>query len=568
VGLQQGRQVGEQGVSSNYWSSTTNANNSGNAWNVNFNNGNVNNNNKTNSYYVRAVRAGKCSLLSFASVYRFFFDCRRRKRGTINAIKFEIDLLENLFSLALDLQKGSYQPSRSVCFVTTRPKNREIFAADFRDRVVHHLVVDELEKIWEPRFIFDSFSSRSGKGIHMAAKRLQQFMLKATCNRKKTAWFLQLDIRSFFMGIDKDILFNIFEQDSAYASDSEKNTLLYLLHRIIFHDCTKNFYYKGNIAMLDMIPAHKSLFKIPGGQGLPIGNLTSQFFANVYLNKLDQYIKHQLKCRYYLRYVDDFILVSQNREQLADWYHRIETFLTTQLALSLKPGSRIKRVSDGADFLGYIIRPNYMLVRKRVVNNLKSRLAEFRSEMVKKEGIANIEVEKYAMNPEKVYKLQQVLSSYLGHFKHANTWKLVHHIFARHTWLREYFFFIKGRFFYKFKHKGMFRTLRSQVNFFRYRLPFTILFFQVGKYVEIYGKDAQMLSKPFHIKIKQNYRGMDYGAGFPQWRLRNFMEKTLALGKHVAKINQSEIPGVYVRERYVYELYRLAEKEMKIDNPF
>ncbi|MCD4718779.1 MAG: DUF1566 domain-containing protein [Desulfobacula sp.] len=145
-GSQQAVKSGSE-VSSNYWSSTTNANNSGNAWNVNFNNGNVNNNNKSNSYYVRAVRGGKCSLLSWASVYRAYMDCRRRKRGTINALKFEVDVLENLFSLALDLQKGSYQPSRSVCFVTTRPKNREIFAADFRDRVVHHLIIYELEKI-------------------------------------------------------------------------------------------------------------------------------------------------------------------------------------------------------------------------------------------------------------------------------------------------------------------------------------------------------------------------------------------------------------------------------------
>ncbi len=294
-------------MSSYYWSSTTNANNSGNAWNVNFNNGNVNNNNKSNSYYVRAVRAGKCSLLSWASVYRAFLDCRRHKQGTINALKFEMDLLDNLSSLALELQKGSYQPSRSVCFVATRPKNREIFAADFRDRVVHHLVVRQLEKIWEPRFIFDSYASRSGKGVHAAAKRLQQFMGKATCSRKKTAWFLQLDLRSFFMSIDKEILFHIFEQGLEAVDDPEKNTLLYLLYRIIFHDCTRNYSFKGKRAMLDMIPDHKTLFKIPNGKGLPIGNLTSQFFANVYLDKLDQYVKHQLKCRYYIRYVDDCV---------------------------------------------------------------------------------------------------------------------------------------------------------------------------------------------------------------------------------------------------------------------
>jgi len=553
-------------VSSNYWSSTTNANNSGNAWNVNFNNGNVNNNNKSNNYYVRAVRAGKCSLLSWASVYSAFLDCRRRKQGTINALKFEMDLLDNLSGLALELQKGSYLPSRSVCFVTTRPKNREIFAADFRDRVVHHLLVSRLEKIWEPRFIFDSYASRSGKVVHTAAKRLQQFMRKATCSRKKTAWFLQLDIRSFFMSIDKDILFNIFEKGLDPGDDPEKNGLLYLLHRIIFHDCTQNFSFKGNKAMLKMIPDHKSLFKIAHGKGLPIGNLTSQFFANVYLDKLDQYVKHQLKCRYYVRYVDDFIFVSQNREDLADWHAKVEIFLDKQLALGIKPGSRIKRVSESADFLGYIIRPDYMLARKLVVNNLKSRLADFEAGMVITKKIANRAVHVFSMKPETVYALKQVISSYLGHFKHANTWNLVHHIFKRHAWLAEYFFFVNGRLLNRFKHKGAFKTLRSQVIFFRYRLPFTVLFFQVGKYYEIYGDDVIELSTPFHLKINHPCRGMEYGAGFPRRRLSSFVEKTLGLGRNVARIDQDEIPGAHVRERYVCELYKLAEQDMKTDH--
>ena len=132
-------------MSSYYWSSTTNANNTNNAWHVNFNNGNDNNNNKSSSYYVRAVRGGKCSLLSFSSLFGAYLVCRKRKRSTINALSFEYRLLDNLFKLALELQKGTYRPSRSVCFVTTTPKMREIFAADFRDRIVHHLVVGELE---------------------------------------------------------------------------------------------------------------------------------------------------------------------------------------------------------------------------------------------------------------------------------------------------------------------------------------------------------------------------------------------------------------------------------------
>lgn len=260
------------------------------------------------------------------------------------------------------------------------------------------------------------------------------------------------------------------------------------------------------------------------------------------------------------------IFVSQNREELADWYARVEKFLDKQLALGIKPGSRIKRVSEGADFLGYIIRPHYMLARRRVVNNLKSRLADFKARMVIPKVIAGRNVHILSMNPETVYGLQQVLSSYLGHFKHANTWNLVHHILKRHAWLGDYFFFVNGRLLNRFRHKGIFKTLRSQVNFFRHRLPLTVLFFQVGKYFEIYGDDVMALSKPFHLKISHLYRGMEYGAGFPRQRLFSFVEKTLALGRDAARIDQSEIPGAHVRERYVCEVYRLAEQEMKTDH--
>ncbi len=326
---------------------------------MNFNNGNDNNNNKNNRNYVRAVRGGKYSLLSFASIYKAYLDCRRRKRGTVNALRFEFNLLDGLTDLALKLQRGTYAPSRSVCFVVRSPKLREIFAADFRDRIVHHLVVRELEKTWEPRFIFDSYACRREKGIHEAVKRLQGFMMKATASCKKPAYFLQLDIRSFFMSIDKSILFSIF------ADNGASEVVLDLLERIIFHDCTQNYYFRGDKKMLQMIPPHKSLFKADANKGLPIGNLTSQFFANVYLNELDQFVKHVLKCRYYIRYVDDFILISSSPAELANWRERIAAFLKDRLSLELKPGDRIRRVSEGADFLGYIVRPNYMLVRRR-----------------------------------------------------------------------------------------------------------------------------------------------------------------------------------------------------------
>ena len=544
-------------MSSNYWSSTTNADNTNNAWHVNFNNGNVNNNNKSNSYYVRAVRGGKCLLLSFESVYRAYLYCRKRKRGTINALRFEYDLLDNLINLALDLQKCTYRPSSSVCFITTMPKLREIFAADFRDRVVHHLVVRELEKIYEPKFIHDSYASRQGKGTHAAVKQLQRFMRKATKNQKRPAYFLQLDIRSFFMSIDKNILFRILEEKLLRRKIQESNALLYLLHCIIYHDCVKDHVFKGDPVMLDKIPAHKSLFKTPWDKGLPIGNLTSQFFSNVYLNELDQFAKHVLKCRFYVRYVDDFILISPRREKLAEWRNHIEAFLEKRLALRLKEKSKIKKVSDGSDFLGYIIRPSYILSRKRVVNNLKYKLALFQDGFIQRFQAHGMNIRKIIMLPEMVIELRQTLSSYLGHFKHADTFKLVNSIFEKNPWLMEYFVLHEGKLMDRFRYKGRFRSLRAQCLFFRSRLRETILLFRIGRFLEVYDTDAVLIYKSFGLKKWENYRGMKVAAGFPEWLEKKFVHKFFSLRKDLAIVDEG-MAGKFVKDRYVKEIYRIS----------
>ncbi|MCB2181064.1 MAG: hypothetical protein KQH63_03435 [Desulfobulbaceae bacterium] len=542
-----------------YWSSSTNADNTSNAWNVNFNNGNVNNNNKNNSFYVRAVRGGKCELLSWASVYQAYLDCRRRKRSTINALKFEANLLENLFDLALELQNGTYRPSRSVCFVTTRPKNREIFAADFRDRIVHHLVVRPLEKIWEPRFIHDSYASRPGKGIHAATQRLRKFMVKVTGNRRKTAWYMQLDIRSFFMSIDKNILFNLLGKGMVKSDDKTANTLLYLLERIIFHDCTQDYYFKGNRALLGTVPAHKSLFALPDNVGLPIGNLTSQFFANVYLNSLDQFVKHVLNCRYYLRYVDDFVLLNEDKEQLATWQQRICNFLESRLKLQLKDKGRLRRVSDGADFLGYIVRPDYVLVRNRVVGNLKARLREFENKLVSFSFAGKQKRVFFNFCPDILDKLRQVLASYLGHFKHADSHRLIKSIFLKFKWLEEFFEMKDGRLREKYTPPRTFRKLACQYHFFKKIAADALLLFRIGEFYEMYDGDALRAAERLNLRTsKINRRGMGLAAGFPYRRLRHYIEKALTSFKVIVVVEEKEQQGRFLRDRYVNTIYRVC----------
>ena len=546
-------------MSSNYWSSTTNANNTNNAWHVNFNNGNVNNNNKSNSYYVRAVRAGKCGLFSFACVYQAYLDCRKRKRGTVNALRFEFDLLENLTRLALDIQQGRYRPSRSVCFVTTRPKLREIFAADFRDRIVHHLVVRELEDIWEPKFIHDSYASRKGKGTHAAAARLQRFMWSATANMNRPAWYLQLDIRSFFMSIDKQILFGLLEQTLDRQPDQSRSAgLLYLLHEIIFHDCTLNYAVKGDPNMLKHVPTHKSLFANPPDIGLPIGNLTSQFLSNVYLNELDQFVKHSLKCRYYLRYVDDFVLLANEPGQLDAWRQDIAGFLDRRLKLRLKSEGMVRRVTDGVDFLGYIVRPRYILARRRMVNSLKSRLSILEQTLVTRSEINGRTCVCYAMPQEKVGELRQTVSSYLGHFKHAQTWNLLKKVWARFVWLREYFFLVDGRLLDRFRYRGAFRSLHAQLHFFRYRLGKAVaLLVRVGKFYELHGLDARKLAPLLGLKINNDLREGAVCSGFPAWMWERYLEKLLRAGVSFAVLEEQG-PGRFVTERRVDIIYHFG----------
>ena len=256
----------------------------------------------------------------------------------------------NLLALRDALADRSYEPNRSVCFFIQRPKLREIFAADFRDRIVHHVLVNHLEGIWEPVFIHDSYACRKGKGMHAAVVRLQQFMREATANGTWPAFTLQLNIRNYFMSIDKPRLFEMVAARLNPGRPAHAEAL-WLAEKLVFRDCTHEPVLKGNPQRVDRLPPHKTLFRAPPGKGLPIGNLNSQFFANVYLNALDQFVKHELKYRWYLRYCDDFVLLAESATQLAVWRTRIENFLLERLLLQLNPArERLRPVSDGVDF--------------------------------------------------------------------------------------------------------------------------------------------------------------------------------------------------------------------------
>ena len=316
------------------------------------------------------TRADK--LFNFQNLYRAYLDCRRHKRKTYHAAKFEIKFESELLKLEEELQNHTYELGRSICFVVEEPSLREVFAATFRDRVVHHLLYNFLEPVFEPKFIDQSYACRKNKGIHESLNDLQGYLGKITKNHRRKAYYIHLDIKGFFMSLNKEILFRLI-------SNQIKNPeLIWLTKLIIFNDPIKNFISKGNRSLFDKIPPHKSLFHVPENQGLPIGNLTSQFFANVYLNELDQFVKRKLKVKYYLRYVDDLVLLSESQEQLRRWRKKIDHFLKETLKLQLHPNkNKYGSVYQGIDFVGYIVKPNYILSRKRVVGNLKTKLYYF-----------------------------------------------------------------------------------------------------------------------------------------------------------------------------------------------
>jgi len=376
-------------------------------------------------------------MFDFPAVYQAYIACRRGKRSSHNTQRYEVRLLDHLISTSEALQSRRFSPANSVSFVCTRPKAREIHAADFADRVVHHLLVPKLETIYEPAFIHDSYSNRKDKGTHAAVERLQGFMRQVSCNGKRRAYFLQLDVRNFFNRIDRKVLLGLLQHrlEKALANHAldraECSEIYWLCSVLLKHNAADGAVKRGSPAEFDAVPTYKRLANAPDGCGLAIGNLTSQFFANVYLNELDQYIKHTLKCRFYLRYVDDFVLLDASEDQLLQWRSAIEDFLAVQLKLELKEVNAPMPISSGCDFLGYITRPNYCLVRKRVIHHCEEKLKILERKIVKRDN-HGISIMLKQVNRE---QLRASLCSYFGHFLHASSFRLEQSIFVRFAWL-------------------------------------------------------------------------------------------------------------------------------------
>ena len=493
-------------------------------------------------------------IFSLENIHRQYLACRRNKRNTFNALRFEYDLEENLLKLQEELEAQTYTPSCSVCFVLKQPKLREIFAADFRDRVVHHLLVDNLEKVWEPLFIHDSYACRKGKGTQSAVKRLQSFMRRVSRNGTHRAYFMHLDIRGFFLHINKEVLYQTI------AKRVRDEEVLWLARSVIFHDCTKNFVLKGQRALLEKIPPHKTLFNTENKRGLPIGNLASQFFSNVYLNELDQFVKHRLKASYDLRYSDDFVLLHGEKERLLGWREEIEEFLQARLRLTLNDRRQtLGPISNGVDFLGYMVRPDYLLVRRRVVNRFKASLVGYEKVLVRREGDCRVLRYDHAM----LEKLIATWASYLAHLKMTNSYGLRQKLLARFAWLGQFFVW-QGRKLKRFDQapEGI-HSLKGQCRFFLRKCSGSILFVQVGRFYESYDRQAELVLRVLGLRRIEARRGFRTRCGFPCHSKEMYAKKLINLGLPVCVVNEGDSWISGVKKRCIAERWMPHNSDLR-----
>ncbi|GAB4542793.1 MAG: RNA-directed DNA polymerase [Anaerolineae bacterium] len=326
------------------------------------------------------------------NLYLAYRKARKGKRGKRPAAEFEFRLEDNLVALQEELATKTYQPGSYHSFLIYEPKRRLISAAPFRDRVVHHALCNIIEPIFERRFIHDSYANRVGKGTHRALERCREFA-------RRTRYVLQCDVRQHFPSIDHTILRGILARyitcpdtlwliDQILASGVGVLSEEYAMH-----------WFPGD----DLLAANRP-------RGLPIGNLTSQFWANCYLNPFDHFVKRELKCPAYLRYVDDFLLFSNDKGQLRQWRAAIIEYLATLRLTLHETRAQARPVTEGIPFLGFIVFPTHLRLKRRVGIAFRRRLGR--------------RLAAYAAGEIEFEQLAASVLGWIEHARHGDTWGL------------------------------------------------------------------------------------------------------------------------------------------------
>ncbi|WP_245809820.1 RNA-directed DNA polymerase [Cohnella massiliensis] len=345
-------------------------------------------------------------IYSFENLEIAYRNAAKLKRFRMDVLKFTRNLEENLIAAQNDLIYKTYQVGRYREFYVYEPKKRLIMALPFRDRVIQWAIYRVIEPLLDKQFISDSYACRRGMGVQKAANRLQYWLRKLSRTTVKP-YYLKLDISKYFYRIDHDILLGILKRKFADPD------LLWLLETIIRSEHTKFGVPLGD---------HGFEADRVDGIGMPIGNLSSQLFANLYLNELDQFAKHTLRLRHYIRYMDDIVILHPSKTYLHQVRHEIERFLNERLRLTLNNKTAIRPISTGIEFCGFRIWATHRKMRKGTLKKMKARLKY---------------IEKlYAMGEVEFDEVNATVQSYIGYLSHGNTYNLRKHVFSRLSFKR------------------------------------------------------------------------------------------------------------------------------------
>lgn len=282
-------------------------------------------------------------IYSTVNLHKAWYLFSKGKHGRADVIEYEHRFEQNLFDLQERLATNDYRHGTYVPFTVWDPKQRRIHKASVRDRIVHQLIVSAIEPLFEPQFIFDSFSCRKNKGTHAAVTRLRTFLRRVSKNNTQTVYALKCDIKQFFASVDQQVLREL------------------LIGRV------------KDARLVKCIDEVIGSYEVTKSKGIPLGNLTSQLFANVYMHQFDWFVKHKLKEKHYICYCDDFIILSTNRSYLESLIEPITQFLREELCLTVHPNkTELRSWNQGIDFLGYVLKPNATVLRhktkKRAIN--------------------------------------------------------------------------------------------------------------------------------------------------------------------------------------------------------
>lgn len=347
-------------------------------------------------------------ITSNSSLLDAYYRARRGNKQKPTQLLFEFNLENELICLREELLTGIYKPKPYKLFTVFEPKRREILAPAFRDRVVQQALVAEIEPYFDKTFIEDSYACRKNKGTHYGLKRAKKYLqaiasLNSGKNGEKFVYALQCDIKSYFSSISWDILLELIKKTINCKDTFELIKKFIVIQRV--QDNQNNLSYPPN-----------KIVSITKRHGIPIGNLTSQLFANIYLNQLDHFVKEQLRMRWYGRYMDDFYIIHPSKGKLRETKETIRQFLNDNLKLTLHPNkSVIKNLKDGLPFVGYRIFSDHVLVRGKTLIQMQRRLRKQKRKLNKG----------YLTDKE----LDATICSYKGHLKHANTYDLQKYLF-------------------------------------------------------------------------------------------------------------------------------------------